>query len=186
MVADQISRAVRDSSEFDRAHSTRHRDALTGLPTLEYLNRLTIGGEPPGGRYSRPVALLYLDIDDLESINERFGRRAGDEVITHVTAVVRRSLRGADVLFRYGGDEFVVLLAQTDAPTAANIASRIEANLAAVPHAFADGSELAVSATIGIASLPADGTSFTDLLAAARQQRHHRASSDECLSAAVQ
>jgi diguanylate cyclase (GGDEF)-like protein len=83
---------------------------------------------------------------------------------------IRRVLRGADILFRYAGDEFVVLLSHTDRETAEIIANRITGVLGASPYALPDGSSLPIAVGIAIATHPTDGTSLTDLIAAAQQR----------------
>jgi diguanylate cyclase (GGDEF)-like protein/putative nucleotidyltransferase with HDIG domain len=169
-VGRQISRVVRDSAQFERRHSAL-RDAVTGLPNLERLKQLTpadVGLSPETA--ARPLSLLFLDVDRLKQVNQQAGRDAGDAVLAHVARAIRRVLRGADILFRYADDEFVVLLSQTDSETAYLIASRVRAVLAASPYQLPDGRPLPTFVTIGIATHPIDGTSLTDLIAVARHR----------------
>jgi len=169
-VGRQISRVVRDSAEFDREHSA-FKDALTGLPNLERLRQLTPADVGLSAETSsQPLSLLFIDVDRLREVNERAGRDVGDRVLAHVARGIRRVLRGADILFRYSGDEFVVLLSQTDGETAETIANRVRSVLGASPYALPDGSSLPILVTIGIATHPLDGTSLTDLISAARRR----------------
>jgi diguanylate cyclase (GGDEF)-like protein len=101
----------------------------------------------------------------------------GDRVLAHVARGIRRVLRGADILFRYSGDEFVVLLSQTDGETAETIANRVRSVLGASPHALPDGSSLPILVTIAIATHPLDGTSLTDLVSAAQRRLRSKAPS---------
>jgi diguanylate cyclase (GGDEF)-like protein/putative nucleotidyltransferase with HDIG domain len=169
-VARQISHVVRDSAAFDREHSA-FKDALTGLPNLERLRQLSPGDVGlTADASSQPLSLLFIDVDRLKQVNDRAGRHVGDAVLAHVAHGIRRVLRGADILFRYAGDEFVVLLSHTDRETAEIIANRITGVLGASPYALPDGSSLPVAVGIAIATHPTDGTSLTDLIAAAQQR----------------
>jgi len=167
-VGRQISYVVRDSAEFDREHCA-FTDALTGLPNVERLKQLATD------RPLQPLSLLFIDVDRLKEVNERAGRSAGDAALTHVARGIRRALRTADILFRYGGDEFVALLSQTDHETAEAIANRVRSILAASPYSLPDGSALPIAVAIAIATHPADGTSLTDLLATAQQRLRSKA-----------
>ena len=168
--ARQISRVVRDCAKCDRDQSA-FRDTLTGLPNLERLRQLTsvdVGLSPEAS--SQPLSLLFIDVDRLRQVNERAGRDVGDRVLAHVARGIRRVLRGGDVLFRYAGDEFVVLLSQTDGETAHVIANRVRTVVAASPFTLPDGSSLPILVTITIATHPFDGTSLIDLISSAQQK----------------
>jgi len=168
--ARQISRVVRECAKRDREQSA-FRDALTGLPNLERLRQLTsadVGLSPDTS--SQPLSLLFIDVDRLKQVNERAGRDAGDRVLAHVARGIRRALRGGDMLFRHAGDEFVVLLSQTDSETAEAIADRVRTVLVGSPFPFPDGSCLPILVTIAIATHPADGTSLVDLISAAQRK----------------
>ncbi len=169
-VGRQISCVVRDSAEFDRENST-FRDALTGLPNVERLKQLAASGMGLSGEASsQPLSLLFIDVDHLREVNARAGRDAGDALLAHIAHGIRRALRSADILFRYGGDEFVVLLSHTDRETAQAVANRVRTILGASPYSLPDGSLLPTAVAMAIASHPADGTSLADLLVAARQR----------------
>jgi diguanylate cyclase (GGDEF)-like protein len=138
------------------------RDQLTGLPNIEHLYQLThayVGPDPIG----EPFSILVLDIDDMTYINKTFGQDSGDQVLARVVRATRRSLRGADFLFRYREDEFIVLLLQTDSETCVTVVRRIAEALrkesdAAGPH---------FSVSIGAATAPGDAQSIDDLIAVA-------------------
>lgn len=118
-VAPVVSRAA--ETQRDRAAS---RDQLTGLPSLEQLRELA-NAHLVAGTMPHPVSLLLIDVDHFSELNSKLGRSVGDEVLENVVRATRRSLRAADLMFRYGSDEFVVLLLQTDNDTASAICSRI-------------------------------------------------------------
>jgi len=95
------------------------RDPLTGLYNRHYFNEV-IGQEfKRAKRYKHPFCLLLVDMDNLKEINNRFGHLAGDQALCEVAQILCRSFRSADMIFRYGGDEFLILLAQTEGHEAA-------------------------------------------------------------------
>jgi diguanylate cyclase (GGDEF)-like protein/putative nucleotidyltransferase with HDIG domain len=166
VVARQVSRTIAQAVDFDRRRLSSMRDALTGLPNLEHLKQL-ISSEIADRKDPVPLSLLLIDVDGLKSINEAYGRSVGDKVLGQVVEATRRSLRGADLLFRYGSDEFVALLTQTESHTAQTVASRIVQSVRAVKLRDIKP-EVPVSASIGIATAPTDGTNFDTLLRTAQ------------------
>lgn len=133
----------------DLEHRATH-DALTGLPNrTSFLDGLQkrIGRESPG---AGAVAILYLDLDNLKSVNDTLGHRAGDEALRQAAARLQRCLRPVDLVARLGGDEFAVLLGEAAAPSeAANVALRV---LHAMDEPVVlNGRPIAVSWSIGVA-----------------------------------
>jgi len=94
--------------------------------------------------------VLFIDLDGFKQINDSFGHRAGSDVLSAVGQVLQKAVRGTDVAGRYGGDEFVVLLARTDAEGAHRVGEVIRGRVEAVGRGlgYADG---AVTASIGVA-----------------------------------
>ena len=95
-------------------------------------------------------ACLMLDIDHFKSINDTFGHNVGDMVLQHTARIINASVRSADLLVRYGGEEFVVLVACKDARQGEELAHRIRHAVAAHPL-LSDGNELSVTISIGVA-----------------------------------
>jgi diguanylate cyclase (GGDEF)-like protein len=125
------------------------RDALTGA-----LNRVgfleAAEAELSRSRRSRSgIATLVLDIDRFKRVNDRFGHAVGDKVLTACAAAMRRALRKEDVLARFGGDEFVVLLPATTGGVAADLADRLRRTVADATYRIA-GREIEISASIGV------------------------------------
>lgn len=100
-------------------------DTLTGLLNLRAFEQTLQQVHRRSERYGRPYALLVVDVDNLAQVNETLGHEAGGEVLGAVAAAVARSIRRTDVAARLGGDELVVLLTESDRPTAEAIAQRI-------------------------------------------------------------
>jgi diguanylate cyclase (GGDEF)-like protein len=87
-------------------------------------------------RYGRPLSLLMLDIDHFKVINDSFGHEGGDEALRAMSASLRQSLRGADLAGRFGGEEFAILLPETDLPGATVFAERLRRTIAELPVMF--------------------------------------------------
>lgn len=163
--AAQVSIALQNA-EVHRAVAIRAQtDALTGLLNhgtfKEWLVRLVEAGEPFG--------LLMLDLDDFKSVNDALGHQAGDRYLRDVAAAISRAGRDTDWVFRYGGDEFAVILRDADMAGALAAATRIRD---AILSLGGTGSEWArtgvtVSSSIGVATFPADGRAPEEILLAA-------------------
>jgi len=125
-------------------------DALTGLVTYRVLRDRLANEIARSGRSGEPFAVLFIDLDGFKQINDSFGHRAGSDVLSAVGQVLHKAVRGTDVAGRYGGDEFVVLLARTDADGAHRVGEVIRGRVEAVGRGlgYADG---AVTASIGVA-----------------------------------
>ncbi|MGH2456489.1 MAG: diguanylate cyclase [Candidatus Limnocylindria bacterium] len=141
-------------------------DALTALfnrgqlfPTLEQEVQRT-------RRSERGFCLLMIDLDGLKAVNDSYGHHRGDEVLRSLGGVIRRSIRAVDTAYRYGGDEFLVLLPETDFAGAFVVAEKIRAGAEEV-GLQAGGGEMLTSVSIGLVSCPEDGTSAEELMIAA-------------------
>ncbi|MBI3252384.1 MAG: GGDEF domain-containing protein [Candidatus Omnitrophica bacterium] len=98
-------------------------------------------------RHGRALCGIMLDIDNFKSVNDRFGHPAGDRVLREVASLLTGSIRRVDIVGRYGGDEFVVILPETDFPSAQTVADRIQKNIRQEPF---DVAESYVSLTISM------------------------------------
>jgi diguanylate cyclase (GGDEF)-like protein len=141
-------------------------DSLTGLPNRYLLedrieHAIALRRRNPAG----VCALLFVDLDGFKGINDQFGHKAGDAVLKEVARRLQRTVRQSDTVGRWGGDEIIVLLANSDRPRLAEI---VEQTRAAVetPVEFS-GHQLRVGASIGLAVAPDDGDTLDDLIHAA-------------------
>src|SRR5262249_62041519 len=101
-------------------------------------------------RYGHVASLLVVDIDHFKDVNDRHGHTGGDEALRHFTGIVRRELRGEDVLGRLGGEEFGILLPETEVMNACAVAERIRRAVEAAPARFGDA-PIPLSASFGVA-----------------------------------
>ncbi|MDR3482787.1 MAG: sensor domain-containing diguanylate cyclase [Burkholderiaceae bacterium] len=125
-------------------------DMLTGVSNRRYVEQRLTEEIVRTRRRAGDLSCLYIDIDFFKQINDRYGHQCGDEVLREVATRVKAELRLSDTLGRFGGEEFVVLLPETQLSDACNVAERIRAGIA--NHPFVLGQEtLQVSASIGVA-----------------------------------
>jgi len=129
-------------------------DALTGLFNRRYMeSHLATLIEQAAAR-GKPLTALILDIDYFKSINDTHGHDAGDDVLREFALRIKRSIRGIDLACRYGGEEFVVVMPETDMAVAAMVAERLRRRIAADPFAIQQGARtIPVTISIGIAAL---------------------------------
>ena len=129
-------------------------DALTGLFNRRYMeNHLGTLIEQAAAR-GKPLAVMVLDIDYFKSINDSHGHDAGDDVLRDFALRIKRSIRGIDLACRVGGEEFVIVMPETDMAVAAMVAERLRRRIAAEPFPICQGSQrLPVTLSIGIAAL---------------------------------
>jgi two-component system cell cycle response regulator len=127
-------------------------DSLTGLHNRRYLdNHLKVLFNRAAAR-SRALSVCITDIDRFKSVNDTYGHDAGDEVLREFAARIRSTVRGADLACRYGGEEFVVVMPDTDADAAASIAERLRDIIERTPfHLKGTGTAISITASLGIA-----------------------------------
>jgi two-component system cell cycle response regulator len=139
----------RRNDELDRL--ARH-DALTGLHNRrhleEHLHAMVVGAL----RRRQPIGVLLIDVDHFKLINDTYGHGVGDEVLCAVAARLEAGLRADDVAGRWGGEEFLVLLPQTDLEGSMAVAERMRASVADDPVAVSDGTSCEVTVSIGCTS----------------------------------
>jgi two-component system cell cycle response regulator len=129
-------------------------DVLTGLHNRRYMeSHLTLLVEQAVSR-GKPLSVLVLDMDFFKSINDTHGHDAGDDVLREFAMRVRKSIRGIDLACRYGGEEFVVVMPETDMAVASVVAERLRGRIASEPFSIGGGqTAVPVTISIGIASL---------------------------------
>lgn len=156
-------------SDLGRAHdelaALATTDPLTGLPNHRALVDAIDHELHRAERYHRPYGVLFVDIDHFKTVNDTHGHAAGDSALREVGAVMRRALRTIDIAGRWGGEEFVILLPESDANAARATAERIRAAMAA--HQFAVGGGTRLTCSVGAAAFPEHGTGRDGLVAAA-------------------
>lgn len=165
--AELLQRALAESNrklELQRAELEKlaTRDPLTGLLNRREFVRQAEQELARARRLGGSLALLMVDLDHFKAVNDHFGHPAGDEVLRHVSGLMAQAVRGTDLLARFGGEEFVLLLPDTPADHALHLADKLRQRLAGTPVAVLGAP---VTASIGLACPPAGcAVALDDLL----------------------
>jgi two-component system cell cycle response regulator len=163
---------IKNLALFDRVKSMAIRDALTGLYNYGYFKEALYYEVEKSRRYKTPLSLFFLDIDDFKRVNDTLGHLRGDKTMRQVAAILKQGIRQADLLCRYGGDEFVMLLTQTPPDQAMVLAERLRQSIAQSSMNRLE-QRLQVTVSIGVAGLGPE-MSAEDLIKAA-DEAHYRA-----------
>jgi len=137
---------------FAREQQMARTDELTDINNHHFLLQLADREFDVAMRYHLPLTMMFFDIDDFKQINDAFGHLMGDQALKKLIQIIRAEIRSADVIGRYGGDEFVILLPQTSAQEALPFAERIHASIAAM-RLDTDKGALTLTISIGIAQM---------------------------------
>jgi diguanylate cyclase (GGDEF)-like protein len=136
-------------------------DPLTGAYNRRTFHEIAERELARARRASQPLSIVMLDVDGFRAINEKHGQKVGDEVLQRFAELLRSALRKEDMVVRYGGDEFVVLLPEVPGPGAVVVAGRIRRSVAAAPIE-AGGQSFAITASLGVAARLDEGPESID------------------------
>jgi diguanylate cyclase (GGDEF)-like protein len=126
-------------------------DKLTGVSNRQTLLANLFAEVERANRYERPLSVAFVDIDHFKNVNDTYGHAAGDIVLRAVAQNLKANLRASDQVGRYGGEEFMLLLTETDVEEGANLTEKLRNIVAREKVKIADGQELSVTISIGIA-----------------------------------
>jgi len=146
-----------------RIRSLSETDELTGLYNMRAFARIHKREHDKSVRYARPYSVLLLDMDNLKSINDEHGHDAGNRAIVLAANVITRLIRNTDVAARYGGDEFIIILTETDTGAAAEVGQRIRNSVQKTTLDFR-ARMIQTSISVGISTFPKDSTELRDLI----------------------
>ncbi|MDP3723560.1 MAG: diguanylate cyclase, partial [Candidatus Omnitrophota bacterium] len=159
------------SAQQAREHELKRRamsDPLTGLLNRAALLKSLATEMQRAGRHQRRLAIALADVDGLKMCNDTYGHQAGDALLQAVARILQSSHRGSEVVGRYGGDEFLLLLPETGPVEAVVMAERLRRAVAAFPFAVTEAQHsVPVTVTIGLAVYPEDGATAEALIAQA-------------------
>jgi len=145
----------------------KHRiwlDPLTGIFNRRYFENQLSKELQRASRYEHNLSILFIDIDHFKKVNDEFGHQLGDQVLTELSQILERSLRSVDVVARYGGDEFVILLPETKKPFATKTAQRILNTIRHFDFFKADLKIKELCVSMGVASFPDDAGGTYELI----------------------
>ena len=153
------------AKQVDLYEKLAQTDELTELNNYRFFQQRLSVELNRAQRFDRPLSLIMLDVDEFKAFNDIYGHQCGDEALRRLACLLRRSSRSYDVVARYGGDEFVVILPETSKTVAAEVAERIRG---AIEKAAIEGAGPALdgqfTASLGVASFPEDATEKGELI----------------------
>jgi diguanylate cyclase (GGDEF)-like protein len=178
-MANQVAAALENASLMRQLRDAAETDLITGVYSHRHLQDRIRQEVARAARTHSPLSVLMVDLNDFKLVNDQFGHQSGDRVLRAIAGALRAAVRTSDVVARYGGDEFVVLMPDTDAAEAEQVAQRAAAAVADLAHPMAERSEIHVSCSVGLAIHPMDGRTGKQLLRAAdaAMYKHKRARS---------
>lgn len=150
-----------------RAEALSVTDDLTQLYNSRYLNQVLRREAKRASRSGRPLSLLFMDLDGFKSVNDTHGHLAGSRALVEAAAVIRGSARETDVVARFGGDEFSIILPDTGSEGAVSVGDRVRERIAAHPFLAGNGLNIRLTASVGVATLPDVAASAEELVRAA-------------------
>jgi diguanylate cyclase (GGDEF)-like protein len=150
-----------------RAEALSVTDDLTRLYNSRYLNQVLRRETKRAGRSGQPLSLLFVDLDGFKSINDTYGHLNGSRALVEAGAVIRGGARETDIVARFGGDEFALVLPDTGEPGALAVAERIRERIASHKFLADGGFTVRLTASVGVATLPGMAGSADGLVQAA-------------------
>jgi diguanylate cyclase (GGDEF)-like protein len=147
----------------DKIRQVSDTDDLTGLYNMRAFSAILQRAFKQSVRHAHPLSIVMVDSDNLKSVNDAHGHEAGNRLLQHVVRCIRDELRGSDVMARFGGDEFVILLPETQRRGALELAERIRKSVESSRFDIRGG-DAQVTVSIGIASYPEDGGNLEIIL----------------------
>lgn len=177
-----IASALANAVRIGEAERLSQTDDLTKLHNARYLRQFLLNEIRRARRYGTSVGALFLDLDDFKRVNDAHGHLVGSHVLMEMAAVILASIRDTDAVARYGGDEFVIVLPDTQIELAGTVAERIRSRIER--HFFSGGRNLKLSltASFGVAAFPQHASSPQQLIACAdRAMYEAKAASKNCV-----
>jgi diguanylate cyclase (GGDEF)-like protein len=163
----QVGVALENARQYEDARYLAERDSVTGLLNHRALHSRLEKEFARVRRSGRKFSLLMLDLDNFKLFNDTYGHPVGDDILRRVGAVITEAVRATDDVGRYGGDEFMVVLPETDTQGAVELAERLLRLLHDNPFVGREGLEVPILASCGVATYPDDAVLLHELIGAA-------------------
>lgn len=159
-----IIKYVLKSKDFEYTYKLATTDGLTELYNHRFFQERLKEHMKKSNKDGIPFSLVLIDIDFFKKFNDTYGHQAGDEVLRQVGQRLKRAVKPADMVARYGGEEMVLILADADTPNAVKIANRICKLMSDNIFKLAEGLEVNVTISLGVATYPVHGKTSTELI----------------------
>ena len=159
--------ALENALRVQRAEALSVTDDLTQLYNSRYLSQVLRRETKRASRSGRPLSLLFVDLDGFKSINDTHGPLFGSRALVEAASVIRASARETDMVARFGGDEFALILPDTGSEGAAAVGDRVRDRIAAFSFLRGDGLNIRLTVSVGVATLPDVAASADGLIQAA-------------------
>src|ERR1051326_3204825 len=159
-LADLLATALHNAFVFQKMQQQSITDGLTGIKTRRYFNEALQSEWKRASRSGRPFSVVLIDLDKFKTVNDTLGHLEGDLVLARIGRILEQKSRQSNVVARYGGDEFVVLMPETGVEQAQILSERLRQWLAGDPML----SEHGITGSFGVASFPMHGFSIEDII----------------------
>lgn len=166
-IADFAGIAIANAKSITKIKQLVITDDLTGLYNSRYFFEQVDYEVARAKRYETPLSLVFFDLDRFKRVNDTYGHLDGSRLLAEVGAIVQKNIRKTDRAARYGGDEFVIILPQTEKAGARVLATKLLEALHDYPFVSNSGDRLKVTGSFGIASFPEDAVTASELINAA-------------------
>jgi diguanylate cyclase (GGDEF)-like protein len=163
-VADICAAAIQNAHNFDRMKQLAYVDGLTGIHNRRYFEMRIVEELERASRFQGRMSLIMLDIDHFKRMNDEFGHLLGDEMLRTVSSILKQQLRKMDMVCRYGGDEFAIVVPETSGESAMKVAEKLRRQ---VETHFFPGVPRSVTISCGVADYPTHGITRDEVVAAA-------------------
>jgi diguanylate cyclase (GGDEF)-like protein len=159
-----VNQVLSNIYQLTRSRDLAMRDDLTKAFNRRFFESYLDEEMERSRRYGSLFSIIFLDLDDLKMVNNFYGHLTGSRTLQEVAKRILNAVRGIDKVVRFGGDEFCIILPQTDQEQAVNVANRVRKSITGSPFRLEPDIEVSITASFGIATYPTHGVAKDDLV----------------------